>query len=62
MSEARLRRPNFTEQERQSWREKEAQGIRRSQIAKEAGVDPSVITRQLGAKRKYKKAEPEIVS
>ena len=53
MEEKRTRRPNLTDAEIEEMKCKEAAGMSRKQIADEKGIAPSVVTRRLGAIRKY---------
>jgi DNA-binding CsgD family transcriptional regulator len=59
----RTRRANLTTAEVEEMRAKEQGGMTRKQIADEKGIAPSVVTRHLGAVRKYghlRAEEPEV--
>lgn len=63
MDHPRTRRANLTAAEVEEMRAKEQGGMSRKQIADESGVAPSVVTRHLGAVRKYghlRAEEPEV--
>lgn len=49
----RIRRANISQEEKDRMKQMEAEGKKRAEIAKEIGVNTSVVTRHLGAKRKY---------
>lgn len=65
MSHPRIRRANISPEEKERMKQMESDGKKRSEIAKEIGVNTSVVTRHLGAKRKYAarlKEQEEIAS
>lgn len=57
----RIKGRNITAEDVVKMKEAEAAGKTRSEIAREIGRDPSLVTRHLGAIRKYRKTDEEPV-